>query len=256
MRLIKRHEDGSLSLTRVFYNGDIPPYAILSHTWSLDEDEEVAFEDFNSDSASQKPGYRKIAFCAEQAYADVLDYCWIDTCCINRNSEAELSQAIRSMFRWYSEADRCYVYLADISWDDAEQPSEVDAESITNSRWFERGWTVQELLAPSCVKFFTSNGRRLGDRKQLGTSISRRTGIPEAALHGAELDSFTIEQRRDWFKGRQTKREEDTIYATLGLFSVHMPIMYGEGAFNARKRLNQVLYESMSRRSIHVPKLD
>ena len=113
MRLLRRSDTGDFSLTQ-FRDEAIPPYAILSHTWGADA-EEVTFDDLTNDTGKDKPGYEKIRFCGEQAALDGLEYCWIDTCCINKANKAELSQAINSMFRWYRDATRCYVYLSDIS---------------------------------------------------------------------------------------------------------------------------------------------
>lgn len=133
MRLLDRDGRGQLRLTE-FDHDDIPPYAILSHTWGP---EEVTFEDIENSTGEGKAGHKKIEFCIEQAAADGLLYCWVDTCCINRPNLSELSEAIISMFRWYRDAERCYVYLSD-----------VPDKSFRSSRWFTRGWTLQELLAP------------------------------------------------------------------------------------------------------------
>jgi hypothetical protein len=115
MRLLYHGEDGELSATANLVDADpIPPYAILSHTWEADV-EEVIFEDLATNASKDRPGYKKIQMCGEQAMRDRLQYFWVDTCCINKANKAELSLAIRSMFRWYRNASRCYVYLSDIS---------------------------------------------------------------------------------------------------------------------------------------------
>lgn len=115
MRLLERRPDGNL-LLREFTDKDIPPYAILSHTWLENNNEEVSFQDIETGSGSGKAGWQKIIFCADKAEADGLRYFWIDTCCINKDIYAELQQAISSMFRWYQCSTKCYVYLSDVSF--------------------------------------------------------------------------------------------------------------------------------------------
>ena len=113
MRLLKYGEDGELTITS-FHENELPRYAILSHTWGADH-EEVTFADLEKGDGMAKPGYEKIRFCGEQAQRDNLQYFWIDTCCIDKENHAELSLAINSMFRWYRNSARCYVYLSDVS---------------------------------------------------------------------------------------------------------------------------------------------
>lgn len=233
MRLLFRRPDGSLGFTKNLEH-DIPHYAIFSHTWSLDEDDEVQFEDIVHKTAHLKSAYSKVQFCMDQAAKDGLTYCWIDTCCINRANESELSQAIRSMFRWYQGSSKCYVYLSDVS--DLQSDEDI-AGAFRSSRWFERGWTVQELLAPTLLEFFTRSGNRIGDREELGRIICERTGIPASALEGQSMKDFGIDERLSWFQYRHTRRAEDMIYATFGLFDVHVPVLYGEGVESARRRL-------------------
>jgi hypothetical protein len=155
MRLLQHSGAARFTLTKEFVGDDqIPPYAILSHTWGLDN-EEVTFEDIVDRAGEAKPGYEKIRFCGEQAKQDGLLYFWIDTCCIDKRNDAELSRSINSMFRWYRNATRCYVYLSDVSSPSVggnhksnPRPWESD---FRKSRWFTRGWTLQELLAPASV---------------------------------------------------------------------------------------------------------
>lgn len=238
MRLLHREKDGKISLTDDIQ--DIPAYAILSHTWGRD-DEEVTFKDIQVDPehAKSKAGYRKIEFCGKQAASDVLEYFWVDTCCIDKSNNAELAEAINLMFRWYRNAAKCYVYLADVSMssqDDVEQ-------ALQKSRWFTRGWTLQELIAPGSVEFFSSDEKRLGDKKSLEQQLFNITGVALAALRGDPLDSFSVEQRMAWAEKRITKKEEDKAYSLWGIFNVFMPPIYGEGTEHAFYRLNKEIKE-------------
>jgi ankyrin repeat protein len=219
MRLLKTEVDGSLSLVERS-DSDIPPYAILSHTWGRDENE-VTFKDWNDGISKSKSGYKKIQSCGEQAAKDGLEYFWIDTLCIDKSSSAELSEAINSMYLWYEAADLCYAYLDDV-------PSK---KSFLESRWFTRGWTLQELVAPEKVIFFDDEWNPLGSRVELRKSVSQCTGIPTTLLSGTEnLDAFSVAQRMSWAARRQTKRIEDRAYCMLGLFDIQMPLIYGEGS--------------------------
>lgn len=155
MRLLQptRMGDGDFKLSEDFINNP-PPYAILSHTWGKDH-EEVNFEDLMRGSGSTKAGYEKIRFCGERASHDGLQFFWVDTCCIDKSNNTELQEAINSMFNWYHDAAKCYVYLTDISTDGCDDLSSPPRElAFRKSRWFTRGWTLQELLAPSSVDFF------------------------------------------------------------------------------------------------------
>ena len=243
MRLLLRSDTSEFSLTKDLVGDDtIPPYAILSHTWGAD-DEEVTFEDITNGTGKDKPGYEKIRFCGEQARIDELQYFWIDTCCINKANYTELSQAINSMFRWYRDAIRCYVYLPDVSspaFDTNKESNLRPWESnFRKSRWFERGWTLQELLASSLVEFFSRERQRLGDKGSLKQQIHEITGIAVLALQGAPLSQFSVEERLSWIERRQTKLEEDKAYSLLGIFDVSMPLIYGEGGEKAFKRLRE-----------------
>src|ERR1700742_4887343 len=161
MRLLKREPDGELVLTR-HNDKSIPVYAILSHTWHTNDSEEVSLQDFQAGSGKSKAGWKKIRFCAEQVASDGLQYFWIDTCCIDRKDAVELSAAINSMFRWYQKATRCYVYLADVSIHHKRHYEENKGQfhplwepAFRKSRWFTRGWTLQELVAPTHVDFYS-----------------------------------------------------------------------------------------------------
>jgi hypothetical protein len=187
-----------------------------------------------------KVGYEKIRFCGEQARRDGLHNFWVDTCYINKSSDRELSEAINSMFRWYRKASKCYVYLPDVSTNDQIDLSlQQWGAAFGNSRWFTRGWTLQELIAPPSLEFFCSNGNRLGDKKSLEERLHKITGIPVSALQGSPLSEFSFEERISWAQIRETKREEDKAYSLLGIVDISMPVIYGEGREKAFRRLNR-----------------
>ena len=239
MRLLKLEANGEFSLTKdITYPAT--PYAILSHTWG-EESEEVTFEDLKDGSGKAKAGYKKLHFCAQQAARDSLQYFWVDTCCIDKTNSAELSEAINSMFRWYREAAICYVYLADVRTKSQIDPSLKSWEEVAfgESRWFTRGWTLQELIAPPLVEFFSLNDNRLGDKKSLQVLLHKITGIPVSALQGGPLSDFSFDERVLWARNRGTKREEDLAYSLLGIFNISIPVIYGEGKENAFRRLNR-----------------
>lgn len=240
MRLLECTPAGEIRLTDDLLGKDIPQYAILSHTWG---DEEVTFKDLTEGTGKNKLGYSKIQFCKKQALIDGFQYFWVDTCCIDTTNSTELHEAIVSMFRWYKNAKICYVYLTDVStsWSDAEdEPSLLHWKpTFRKSRWFTRGWTLQELIAPPSVKFFSKEGVQLGTKKSLEQSIHEITGIQLTALQNRSLSDFSISQRMAWMERRDTKREEDKAYALLGIFNVYIPIMYGEGEENAFRRLHE-----------------
>ena len=237
MRLLKVESNGAVSLTKDL-TSDIPPYAILSHTWG-DDDDEVTFKDLTDGSGKMKRGYDKIKFCAVQAKIDGLRYIWIDTCCINKSDSVELSEAIISMFRWYREAAKCYVYLADVPKPAQDPTAQLWVSDFRKSRWFKRGWTLQELIAPSVIEFFSAECQLLGSRDQLEQLIHEITGIAVKALQGHALANFSIAERLSWAESRDTKRKEDKAYSLLGIFNVNMLPMYGEGMENAFRRLHE-----------------
>jgi hypothetical protein len=241
MRLLRSYSDGSISLIE-FFEDNIPKYAILSHRWGA---EEVTFKDMTDGTSKVKSGYGKIQFCGEQTRRNGLEYFWVDTCCIDKSSSAELSEAINSMFRWYQKAARCYVYLSDISTP-KRKASDTSAEctwesAFRESNWFIRGWTLQELLAPRSVEFFSREGNKLGDKGTLEQRIHEITGIPTLALRQSSLSQFDIEERFSWAKNRQTTRGEDKAYSLFGIFDIQMPLLYGEGEAKAFQRLRKAI---------------
>ncbi|KAH7188048.1 ankyrin repeat-containing domain protein [Fusarium flagelliforme] len=203
-----------------FTDDDIPDYAILSHTW---EQEEVLFHDMGHDAAKLKKGYAKLKNCCLIARENGFEYIWDDTCCIDKASSAELSDAINSMYRYYQEANVCYVYLADVS-------SESSISEISNSRWYTRGWTLQELIAPTEMIFFDKTWHELGTKASLVNVLSERTSIPAAILCDSDqLENTSIAQRMSWAADRVTTRKEDGAYSLMGIFGINMPLLYGEG---------------------------
>ncbi|KAM5365849.1 hypothetical protein ACJA88_012363 [Fusarium oxysporum] len=178
---------------------DVHDHAILSHTW---EQEEVLFHDMGRDTAKSKKGYAKLESCYRVTRENGFD------------------EGINSMYRYYQEASICYVYLADIS----------TISEISNSRWFTRGWTLQELIAPSSMIFFDKGWRELGTKISLVHVLSQRTNIPESILcDSEELETTSIAQRMSWAADRVTTRKEDGAYSLMGIFGINMPLLYGEG---------------------------
>jgi ankyrin repeat protein len=240
MWLLSVNIDGGFSLTG-FTGNNIPRYAILSHTWEAD-DQELTFQDITTRSGRSKAGYRKIQFCRDQAKKDGLQYFWVDSCCINKSSSAELSEAINSMFRWYQNAVKCYVFLSDVSTGKHSRSSELIWEpALRQSRWFTRGWTLQELIAPRSVQFFSRDGRQLGDKDSLKQQIHEITGIAAPVLQGLPLSQFSVEERMSWQSKRETTIEEDQAYCLMGIFEIYLPVIYGEGVENAFKRLREAI---------------
>ncbi|KAI1416230.1 HET-domain-containing protein [Hypoxylon sp. FL1857] len=214
-------------------DNEIEPYAILSHTWG---EEEVTYEDWVNLSrwrVRRKKGFRKIEYCCKQAAKDGLKWVWVDTCCIDKKSSAELTESLNSMFRWYEEAAVCYAYLADVPND----LKNLNA-NLAKSRWFTRGWTLQELLAPSEVVFYSDDWHQIGTKPKLSASLSKITGIQETYLKGADIQLASVSQRMSWAARRQTSRVEDIAYCLLGIFDVNMSLIYGEG-LKAFQRLQE-----------------
>ncbi|KAH8790684.1 heterokaryon incompatibility protein-domain-containing protein [Hyaloscypha finlandica] len=238
-----------------YFGSSIPKYAILSHTWGKDE---VTFSDIQNirdeaqakntlphedlapfpanvhdPSVERKSGYQKIVYACRQALMDGHQYVWIDTCCIDKSSSTELSEAINSMFQWYQKAGICYAYLED-----------VPVKSFATSRWFTRGWTLQELLAPPDVIFYGEKWTLLGEKLILASLIAEVTKIgKETILDRSRLKYNSIAQRMSWASKRKTTRMEDVAYCLLGICGVNMPLLYGEGE-NAFIRLQEEILKS------------
>ncbi|QYT03735.1 hypothetical protein H0G86_010684 [Trichoderma simmonsii] len=225
-----------------FLYGTIPPYAILSHTWG-DDSEELTLSDVKNGNIN-KPGVGSIKLrgCCEQAQKDGLEFAWIDTCCIDKTNLVELSEAINSMFRWYNCASVCYAYLSDVPEDD--NPSERGSR-FRSSRWFQRGWTLQELLAPKHLRFFNTKWRFIGTKGTISNVIKDITHVPRQFLFGITgLHVASVAQRMSWAAQRETKRPEDLAYCLLGIFGIAMPMIYGEGGEQAFIRLQEQIMKS------------
>ncbi|KAK0702502.1 hypothetical protein B0T21DRAFT_321315 [Apiosordaria backusii] len=277
------------TLRLISKQGAIPPYAILSHTWGAEADE-VSFQDINDlQSAShqddhpvtRKTGFSKIHDAARVARSSDIKYIWIDTCCIDKTSSAELSEAINSMYRWYQDSTICYAFLNDVD-DSKNYDSEFDNEeqqtfarirnitrSVQRSRWFTRGWTLQELIAPPNVIFYSRNWNVLGTKLKnfkhseqplyrpsthepldFATLVSEITGVEVDVLSGyLDMDSISVAGKMKWAARRQTTRTEDMAYCLMGLFKVNMPLLYGEG-HRAFMRLQEEIIKVTNDQSI------
>ncbi|RMY40376.1 hypothetical protein D0866_01311 [Hortaea werneckii] len=285
-----------------------PPYAILSHTW---EDDEVLFKDMDDlESAKTKSGWQKIEYICRQALEDGLEWAWVDTCCIDKSSSAELSEAINSMFNWYKCSTVCYVYLCDLTmtvilrddypmvstwleranrmatggpdnstrdflifdnpWEShveffqsvtsdiisaVENDDEVYSRprheldmslldtlgALSTAKWWSRGWTLQELLAPTNLVFMDRHWQQIARLPDFVVTVSVISSVDvEVLAKTASLQSRCIAERLSWASKRSTTRTEDTAYALLGIFDAAMPLLYGEGN-RAFKRLQEVI---------------
>jgi len=215
------------------------PYAILSHTWE-EPGQELSFEDvmrMDGDIGSARIQSEKLKGCCERAKSQGLKYVWIDTCCFNTQSQTEVEEAINSMFRWYEKSRVCYVLLSDLR-------SPFTPAEFKSCRWFGRGWTLQELLAPIEVEFYDANWNFLGTKTsdQLAGQIEEATRIPRIFLSKfAHLHEASVAQRMAWAAGRTTSREEDSAYCLLGIFGVHLTTTYGIGEATAFANLQDAI---------------
>jgi hypothetical protein len=206
---------------------EIPRYAILSHRWT---DEEVTFQEFlNQDELTarkktRKKGFLKILDTCQLAARDGISYVWVDTCCIDKSSSAELSEAINSMWRYYKDAEACYAYLFDL------KVGANFAEDLSSCGWFTRGWTLQELIAPKNLRFYNERWQFQGTKDQFADLIHHITNIPSDILRNPDrVTKLSIAVRMTWASKRETTRIEDTAYCLLGIFDINMPLLYGEG---------------------------
>ncbi|KAL8786982.1 MAG: hypothetical protein Q9195_007960 [Heterodermia aff. obscurata] len=193
-------------------------YAILSHRWGAVQDE-ISFADINeSQDISNKKGFAKMKGFCDLAASLGYRYGWDDTCCINKGDSSELSEAINSMYHWYQGSSVCIVYLEDVT-----------EKCIMDSAWFDRGWTLQELIAPTATEFYDRDWNHVQSKSHLVAKLCSKTGIPEDVLTGRASPSHcSIAQRMSWAARRKTTRVEDRAYCLLGIFDVSMPQIYGE----------------------------
>ncbi|KAI6123443.1 heterokaryon incompatibility protein-domain-containing protein [Pisolithus croceorrhizus] len=227
-------------------------YAILSHRWGT----EVGYEEMtglmkmegrNKSEVTQRDGYQKIIKSCEQAARDGYKWLWIDTCCIDKRSSSELSEAINSMYQWYRNAQVCYAYLHDV--DESTFPTHRNNGKFGRSNgwpeWFVRGWTLQELIAPKEVVFFNKNWLPIGNKRRLAPTLQDITGVPFQVLRdGLAAKRLSVAQIMSWAAHRETTRIEDQTYSLLGLFGVNMPMLYGEGRKAFRRLQLEIIRES------------
>ncbi|KAK3360923.1 heterokaryon incompatibility protein-domain-containing protein [Lasiosphaeria ovina] len=228
MRLLNTR---TLDMRDFVSDDDIPKYAILSHTW--EGDQEVSFQEWESRGTvdiTHRGGFKKIEGFCDLARQDGFEWVWVDTCCIDKKSSAELSEAINAMFRWYQNAAVCYVYLADVA----------RTGSMGRSRWFTRGWTLQELIAPRDVRFYSADWQLRDTKAKSCSVISSITKIDSYILEGGDLETVSVARKMSWMSGRNTSRTEDVAYCLLGIFDINIPLIYGEG-----KRAFQRLQEAI-----------
>jgi len=245
MRLLEIKDPDNIKLRGPFFDAQIPKYAILSHTWGS-PDEELTFQAMDDISPHKhKKGWQKIeSFCALAREAGH-QYAWVDTVCIDKTSSAELSEAINSMYKWYQNAEICYVFLEDVD--------STDIWDIKHCRWFTRGWTLQELIAPPQVVFFNKSWENLGSlrKKRVALRVERNTGINFNILYGRyPIKSQSIAYRMSWAANRATSRSEDMAYCLLGIFGVNIPLLYGEGGRKAFMRLQEEILRTSDDQSI------
>ncbi|THU95472.1 HET-domain-containing protein [Dendrothele bispora CBS 962.96] len=221
-------------------NGRIPTYAILSHTWG---EEEVTFKDIQDLwVAKRKAGWSKVKNACAYARRYHFEWIWIDTCCIDKSSSAELSEAINSMYQYYQRSRLCIAYLCDVSRGSKTQ--------FERSRWFTRGWTLQELIAPRYVVFLDQEWKEIGTRWSLRSVIFAITSIPVRVFEQSSTEGFSIAQKMSWAAARITTRPEDMAYCLMGIFGVNMSPIYGEGGQKAFMRLQQEIIKWSDDRSI------
>lgn len=241
----------------LFYGENTPAYAILSHTWGDGEVSHQEFQRLSEDSphgkTTSKEGYHKIAAACEQARDGGYVYIWIDTCCIDKTSSAELTEAINSMFGWYKRSQVCYVYLSDITTDFEQLVASEDGFEATlrQCRWLTRGWCLQELIAPQNIRFFNRQWQLIATKNTISRDISELTGIPESVLISPptkDIHDFPIARRISWIAKRKTTRIEDMSYSLLGILDINMPMLYGEGPMAFQRLQKEIInkYNDMS----------
>ncbi|KAK0644599.1 heterokaryon incompatibility protein-domain-containing protein, partial [Cercophora newfieldiana] len=212
--------------------GRAPPYAILSHTWG---NEEVSLQDFCSETRrARMKGFAKIQAACQEAERHRLSHIWVDTCCIDKTSSAELGEAINSMYKWYQSSAVCFAYLEDVPVAESKTNITTSASksldpAFAKSRWFTRGWTLQELIAPQRLHFYDLAWNKVDEKSKITAELQAITGIDEMVLQGAPPEEVSVGRRMSWAASRQTTRQEDVAYSLFGIFNVNLPLIYGEG---------------------------
>ncbi|KAL8341599.1 hypothetical protein RB598_003502 [Gaeumannomyces tritici] len=261
---------------KMFFGAPVPPYAILSHTWV--EGEEVDFQEMTryggaldrgnstdsegvctcacpcqsliSDIVRRRPGHEKIVRICRLARERNIKWAWVDTCCIDKSSSAELSEAINSMYRWYNQARVCFVFLADLA--SHSEPTELEG-ALGRCRWFTRGWTLQELIAPVAIEFYNRHWKKVGSHATLQSALAKASGIRNLTFgdrsffrnRGARaLQDVAVAERMSWASKRQTTRVEDVAYCLMGIFDINMPLLYGEGDKAFQRLQEEILKRS------------
>ncbi|KAH8766762.1 heterokaryon incompatibility protein-domain-containing protein [Diaporthe sp. PMI_573] len=223
-------------------------YAILSHTWGPHE---VIYDDIlhGTEWTKNPSSLSKVQGACRQARSNGYDYIWIDTCCIDKSSSSELSEAINSMFSWYESGDVCYAFIEDFNYESLGSPEKK--ASFASSRWFTRGWTLQELLAPAHLVFFTRDWISLGEKRAISPFLTEITGIDAAIMTGKRpIESASLAKRMSWMARRRTTRPEDSAYCLMGIFGVNMPMLYGEGGRKAFLRLQEEIMKTSDDQSL------
>ena len=244
MRLIRVQDYSLVEVT----GPDDYPYAILSHTWNATG--EVSFDDMKDlGVARARSAWPKIEQTCARARSQNIAYVWIDACCIDKSSSAELTEAINSMFEWYKKATSCYAYLSDLAVSPNGDPASDRARQqlradLGRCWWFRRGWTLQELIAPKVVEFLDCSWTHRGMKASLRYEIALITNIDVSVLSNSEeLSTIPVARKMSWASKRQTTRPEDIAYSLLGIFGVNLPLIYGEGA-KAFIRLQEAIAQS------------
>ncbi|KAI6095841.1 heterokaryon incompatibility protein-domain-containing protein [Pisolithus croceorrhizus] len=230
---------------------EVTRYAILSHRWGAEVGYKemiglMKMEEWKRNEVRRRYGYHKIIKSCEQAMKDGYRWLWIDTCCIDKRSSSELSEAINSMYRWYQNAQICYAYLNDV--EESTFPSKKDDDKFDKSNgwpeWFVRGWTLQELIAPKEVEFFNKDWVHIGNKRHLAPVLADITRIPQGVLtSGLTGKGLSVAQIMSWAADRKTTRVEDRAYSLMGLFGVNMPMLYGEGKKAFRRLQLEIIRE-------------
>ncbi len=245
---------------REFFDHHVPSYAILSHRWGPDE---ATLQDFERGEKQNHGGFAKIRGCCQLALEHGHVWVWIDTCCIDKKSSAELTEAINSMYQWYRSAQICYVYMADVLWEDDEAETlQTSIKRFRASSWYTRGWTLQELLAPRHVEFYDQRWQLIGDKQSLAEEVSKITEIdvdyllPRGAQRSHEpcIQAWncrghhelepSVATKMSWAAKRKTTRIEDMAYCLLGIFGVNMPLLYGEGEKAFSRLQDEIIKQS------------